>query len=109
MSLFRGIVRATIYVRILPNRIVVRHIESGREVTVDSEQPFTTQRLLIGEFKPAADTLRGAFRQVLPRVGFLAAPKVVMHQTTHTEGGLSAVEHRVLLELADFAGAKRAT
>jgi hypothetical protein len=91
MSLLRGVIRATVYVRVLPNRFVVRHIESGREVTVDSEQPFTTRRLFIGEFLPAAHTLRSAFRKVLPRIGFLSAPKVVIHQTTQTEGGLSAV------------------
>lgn len=108
MGLLKGIVRATLYVRVLPNKFVVRHIESGREVAVDSQEAFTTRRLLIGEFIPAADTLRKAFREVLPLSGYLAAPRVVMHQTTLTEGGLSAVENRILLEVADYAGAKRA-
>jgi hypothetical protein len=108
MGYLKGIVRATLYVKVMPNRFAVRHIESGREVVVDSQEAFTTRRLLVGEFIPAADTLRRAFRQVLPLSGYIAAPRVVMHQTTLTEGGLSAVENRVLLEVADYAGAKRA-
>jgi hypothetical protein len=100
--------QSTIYVRVFPNRFVVRHIESGKEVAVDSLQPFTTCRLLIGEFTPAGDILRDAFRQLLLKRGLHVAPTVVMHQTTQVEGGLSTVENRVLLEVADYAGAKKA-
>jgi hypothetical protein len=99
--------RVTVYVRVFPNRFVVRHIESGKEAIVDSAPAFTTRRLLIGEFIPAAESLRTAFRQVLPKGPLVAAPVVVMHQTTLTEGGLSGVEERVLLEVASHAGAKR--
>lgn len=106
--MLRGILKATLYVKVLRNGFVVRHVESGKEVTLESNTPFTTTRLLVGEFTPAADTLREAFRQVLPRSAYLAAPLVVMHQSLMAQGGLSAVEHRVLLEIADYAGARRA-
>ena len=40
---------------------------------------------------------------------FLAAPTIVIHPLAVTEGSLSPVEHRVLMEVADCAGAKRVT
>jgi hypothetical protein len=40
---------------------------------------------------------------------FLAAPTIVIHPLVMTEGGLAPVEHRVLMEVADCAGAKRVT
>jgi hypothetical protein len=99
--------RAAVYVRVFPDRFIVRHIESGQETTVDSEPTFTTKRLLIGEFVPAATALRTAFRRVLPKSLLPLETTAVIHQTTMTEGGLFAVEERVLLEVASQAGAKR--
>lgn len=107
--MLRRIIPATLYVKVMRDKFLVRHLESGREVILESTEPFSTSRLLVGEFTPAADTLRKAFRQVLPGSRYLSAPRVVMHQTMMAEGGLSAVEQRVLLEVADYAGAKRAT
>jgi len=49
VSLLRGILRSTVYVRVQPNRFLVRHIQSGREVVADAAERLTTQRLLIGE------------------------------------------------------------
>jgi rod shape-determining protein MreB len=76
---------------------------------MDSQEPFTTRRLLIGEFLPAEATLREAMKQLRPGPAYLADPVVVIHPLVMTEGGLSAVENRVLMEVADGAGAKRVT
>ena len=105
----RGIIRTTLYVRVQPNRFLVRHIESGREASADSSPPFTTQRLLIGEFLVAEATLRRAMAEVNFGNAYLAAPSIVMHPLAMIEGGLAPVEHRVFMEVADCAAAKRAT
>lgn len=106
--MLHGILRSTLYVRVRPNRFDVRHLESGREATHISEKPFTTIRLLIGEFLVAESALRAAMKDVRYGVPYLAAPTVVMHPLAMTEGGLSPVEQRVLMEVAEGAGAKRA-
>ena len=103
----RGILKATVYARIRPNQFLVRHVESGREVQARSGQPFSTQRLLVGEFVAAADCLSQAIKDLKVGVPYLSAPTVVMHPLEMTEGGLCAVERRVLLELAEGAGGKR--
>ena len=102
----RGILTSTVYVRIRKNEFQVRHIESGREVRTRSQVPFTTQRLLVGDFVAAVDCLRQSLRDVRYGPRFLAAPTVVMHPLEMNEGGLSAIERRALLELAEGAGGK---
>lgn len=108
MSILRGILRSTLYVRVQPNRFLVRHIESGRSSTVDAVEPFTTRRLIIGEYGPAVNALRRAMTEVRYGVPFLSAPATVIHPLAMVEGGLSGVEHRILMEVAEGAGAKRA-
>jgi hypothetical protein len=103
----RGIIKSTLYVRVQPNRFLVRHIESGREASTVSSQPFTTQRLLIGEFLLAEKALRDAMNQVGHGNSYLAAPTIVIHPLAMVEGGLAPVEHRVFMEVADCAGAKK--
>jgi rod shape-determining protein MreB len=102
----RGILTSTLYVRIRPNEFQVRHLESGREVRVQSQVPFTTQRLLVGNFIAAEDCLIKAFKEVRYGPRYLAAPTVVMHPLAMTEGGLSQIEARALQELAEGAGGK---
>ena len=109
MSLLRGILRSTVYVRIQPNRFLLRHIESGRTASVDAQEAFTTQRLLVGEYGPAVEALRRGLRALDYGIPYLAAPMAVMHPTSMVEGGLSGVECRILYEVAEGAGAKRAT
>lgn len=103
----RGILSATVYVKIRANEFIVRHIQSGREAKVRSAQPFTTQRLLIGDFLVAERCLSQAFREVRYGPAYFAAPTVVMHPLEMMEGGISPIEERVLLEVAHGAGAKR--
>lgn len=109
MSILRGIVRSTLYVRVGPNRFHLRRVENAKEVVADSQEPFTTSRLLIGEFLPAEATLRAGMAQLRPGPVYLSDPAVVIHPLVMTEGGLSAVEHRVLMEVAHGAGARRVT
>lgn len=96
------------YVRVQPNRFLVRHVESGRSSAVDASEPFTTHRLIIGEYGPALDALQRAMKEVRYGIAFLSAPSTVIHPLVMVDGGLSGVEYRILLEVAEGAGAKRA-
>ena len=88
-----------LYVRIRKNRVTVRHPRSGREVTLDAVKPFTTTRLLIGEFRAAEETFAMAIKSALPRSWFRPSPVVVVHPLEMIEGGLSEIEERILKEV----------
>ena len=97
----------TVYVLVKRNQFRVRHLESNAEVTLDAQPPFTTSRLIIGEFSVAESLLKRGIREVSKR-GFLSmAPFVVIQPLEMLEGGLSEVEERVLREVAIGAGATR--
>jgi hypothetical protein len=104
MSLFQN----TVYVMVKKNQFRVRHLESNKEVTFDAEPPFTTTRLLIGEFRVADALLRKALREVLNSNFFSVGPRVLMHPLEMLEGGLSEIEQRILKEIAIGAGAMKA-
>jgi hypothetical protein len=105
----RGILRSTVYVRIQPNRFLLRHIESGRTASIDAHDAFTTRRLIVGEYGPAVDALRRGIRELKLGIPYLSDPTVVMHPVEMVDGGLSGVEYRILFEVAEGARAKRAT
>ncbi len=108
MRFLRGILKSTFYVRVQPNRFLLRHIESGRTATVDAQEAFTTRRILVGEYGPAVDALERGFKELKLGIPFLSDPVAVMHPVAMVDGGLSGVEYRILIEVAEGAGAKRA-
>jgi rod shape-determining protein MreB len=98
---------STAYIRINKNQFRVRNIESGTEASVIATVPFTTHRLLVGQFQAAKDALKKALTQVA-KGGFLApSPQVVIHPLELIDGGLSEIEDRVLREVAIGAGASK--
>ena len=103
MSLFRN----TFHVLVTRNRFRVRHLESNREADFDANPPFTTARLLIGEFGVAEALLKRALREMLKSNFFSVGPRVLMQPLEMLEGGLSEIEHRILKELAIGAGAMK--
>lgn len=96
----------TVYVQIRKNAFRLRHIESRKERDVAAQAPFTTARLLVGQFREAVSLLRKAIGDVAGGGLLRASPVVVIHPVDMVEGGLSEVEERVLRELALGTGAR---
>lgn len=96
----------TIYVQVRRNAFRLRHIESRKERNLAAQTPFSTTRLLVGQFREAAALLRKALGEVAGSGLFRASPVVVIHPVEMVEGGLSEVEERILRELALGAGAR---
>lgn len=90
----------TIYVLVKKNHLRVRHLESKREATFEANPPFTTSRLLVGDFVAFENLLRGAVKEVSNAGFFSVPPRVVMQPLEMTEGGLAPIEERILKELA---------
>lgn len=88
---------------IFENLIVLAN--GTRSISVTPSEPFTTTRLLVGTFMPAVDCMKDGLQQI-GATGFLKRkPKLVIFPKALTEGGLSEVEERCLLEVGYSAGA----
>lgn len=87
------------------NRMVVSTDNETR--TFLPAQPFSTVRLLIGDFTAAETCLRNALKEMNAFSAFgLRKPRLRIHPKERIEGGLSEIERRVLLELGKGTGAR---
>ena len=62
-NLFSFFLARNVYVRVRRNQFQIHNLESGFEATVIARAPFTTTRLLIGQFVAAQNTLKEALKQ----------------------------------------------
>lgn len=98
---------STMYIQVRKNQFHLRSIESGAELTVVAQEPFTTSRCLIGQFGQAESLLRDAIKQLSKNRFFAFTPRIVIHPVDMVEGGLSEVEERVFREIALGARASK--
>lgn len=92
-----------LYVRVKENLLIIKSVNSGEIITLKAEIPFSTKRLLIGQFSIAEKLLRLGFNELSKSV---FSPIVIMHPLEFFDNPLSEVEDRVLKELALNAGAR---
>jgi rod shape-determining protein MreB len=69
--------------------------------------PFQHPRVLVSDYTAGEKVLQHAIREVLKRKWFAPAPVVVIQVTEHLEGGVSDIEWRALIEMAQGAGARQ--
>ncbi len=100
-----GFLANAVYVK--KNQFRVRSLESAAEATFDAQPPFTTARLLIGQFQAAEKVLKRAVTEMSKSKIFAVSPQVLIQPLEILEGGLSEVEERVLKEVAIGAGASK--
>ena len=96
--------RLNLYIRIATDNITVRNIDEGSGVTKRADLPFSSERLLVGNFTNADKLMRAAVSEAQTMSFLPRSIRAVVHPMDKTEGGLSQIEDRVLRELA--AGAK---
>ncbi|MDD2774426.1 MAG: hypothetical protein PHU06_00575 [Gallionella sp.] len=95
------------YVKVRRNQFQVRSLKSGVDTISVSQTPFTTTRLLIGQFGVAEKALKDALKQVSQGYLRFFSPAIVIHPLEMVEGGLSEIEERIIHEIAIGAGAKK--
>jgi hypothetical protein len=93
------------YIQVRTNQFYVRNIRTKQERVFFATPPFTTQRLLIGDFDAAGETLTLALK-ALGNTSFLY-PLAVIHPLELIEGGLSPVEQRVFHDVVLNANARK--
>lgn len=97
-----------LYVKVSRNRFEIMKVSGDLAVEViSSPEPFSTSRLLIGEFRLAERHLTNGIKKVLPKKLIKKSPEILMHPLEITEGGLSEVEVKILRELALGTGAHK--
>ena len=95
-----------VIVKIYENRMVLT--ANGNTINVEPTKPFTTTRLLVGTFIPAVECLKEGLLKVGATGFFKGKPKLLILPQAMTEGGLSEIEERCLLEVGLSAGAGKA-
>jgi len=96
---------AHVYLKIKINRMWAKQLEGQTVVELHADEPFTTERLLIGNFASALLVTKAALKKVNLGKQRWITPKVVIHPLEYTEGGVSPVEKRLFWELAASANA----
>jgi hypothetical protein len=99
----------TLYLRIACNHLHLLHVESGRDVHLRAELPFSNARLLVADFTLAECLLKQAVQTLLPKrfLRLSLAPRLLIQPMECLEGGLSMVEERILMELGLGSGARK--
>lgn len=96
-----------LYVQIRENEFNIRDIEVGRTFRGVAEMPFSHQRMIIGNFTHADQCLKKIMKQV-NKSHFTLFSKALIHPLDKTEGGLSQIEERSMIELLLGCGATTA-
>jgi rod shape-determining protein MreB and related proteins len=91
---------AHVYLKLKINKVWAKQIEGQTVVELCADEPFTTKRLLIGNFASALSVTNTAIKQVNLGKRRWVSPNVVIHPLEYTEGGLSPVEKQLFCELA---------
>ena len=96
-----------IYVKIFENKIEFKLCDSKNVViTKRAIEPFSSKRLLVGNFNVAEKLIVEGIKEISPNSIFIKSPKTLIHAIDKSEGGLSQVEERTLRELALVAGCR---
>ncbi len=98
--------KRTVYLRISPNELQLKCIENSKISELESNPPFTTTRLLIGEFAAAEAVLHDGLEALFGQEWLLLRPRYLIQPMAMLDGGLSSVEVLILEELAAAGRAK---
>jgi hypothetical protein len=101
--------RPTLYLKLSCNQMHLTHLQSGRELRLQADPPFSSQRLLVADFAAAQRLLQRGIDKILPKrfLRLSQPPQLLMQPLERLEGGLSQVEERILLELGLGCGARK--
>jgi hypothetical protein len=97
----------TLYIQVFADHFVMRHLESGQTNILTPTKPYSSQRLLIGDFAQAETTLQKGIKTLFDGRFTLVRPIILFHPKDKVEGGLSQVEENIFKELGMAAGARR--
>lgn len=92
--------KRTVYLRIYVNELRLKCIENSKISELVANPPFSTTRLLIGEFTAAEALLQDGLEALFGNEWQQLRPRFLVQPMAMLEGGLSSVEQIILDELA---------
>ncbi|MEL6383785.1 MAG: 1-pyrroline-5-carboxylate dehydrogenase [Cyanobacteria bacterium J06626_18] len=87
------------YVKMRKDMLWVKHLKNRTVVKLKSPQPFSTERLLVGQVSVAEAALKSAVRQAYAGRRQLVSPYMLIQPLECIEGGVSEAEEMTLMEL----------
>ncbi len=94
-----------IYVKVSTDRMEAMRLDTGKIVAYDAAMPFSNSRIVFAHFIEAEDHLKSVIRELIGHRRITPNLKIVIQQMERTEGGLSSVERRALVDSCEHAGA----
>ena len=95
------------YVQLYENKIVARDVDTGKEVSQISIDPFSHKRSILGNFAIAENLLTESLKQIYEGSWFSPSPIMIIHPMELIDDGLTQIEVRALAELGAGAGARK--
>ena len=93
------------YVKVFRDRMTIERLEGGgRPYEALPVLPFTTRRLLVGQFDVAEHYLQQGLKWLGENAWLKPGPQLIVQPMEMTDGGLSQVEERVIMDMAYGAG-----
>jgi hypothetical protein len=92
-----------LYIIVKENLLIIKSVKSGETITLEATTPFSTKRLLVGQFSIAEKLLKSGLDQLSKS---FISPIVIIHPLENIDDKLSEVEEKILKELALSAGAR---
>ena len=83
----------------------VMRLDTGRTASWKPTVPYSNERLVLAHFVEAEDHLKSLLSELFNHKKITQHLRVVIQQMEGTEGGLSSVERRALVDMAEHAGA----
>lgn len=95
-----------LYIQFYENRIKITRLDTNEVVEQVAPEPFTSVRLLLGDFEKGENCLKLAIKKLKMRKVFAPQLIVIVQAMSMTEGGLSTIEMRAFKEVCERCGGK---
>lgn len=106
LNLFKYLFTERIIIYVSINYIEVVNLDTNYSIQEVAKEPFTTQRLLIGNIEVAAKLSRQLVNRVRRKRMLKSRLRIIVQPLDLVEGGLSSVEKNAFGHLAFLAGAR---
>lgn len=97
--------RKTLYIRLYTNIVFIRDVESKKELKKEAIKPFSSSRLLFADFINGEECIITTIKELFegkPTSTF----NILIQPMEKIEGGLSSVENRALMDVAEHIGGR---
>jgi hypothetical protein len=103
--MFKGLKSVPVYVKVWRDRMEVMRLDTGRSATWRPTVPYSNERLVLAHFVEAEDHLKSLLSELFDHKKIKQNLRMVIQQMEGNEGGLSSVERRALVDMAEHSGA----